>query len=114
MAKSKGMPLGTFLKLYSSEKQCEDRLAALRWKDGYVCPKCGSQKGRFIMNIKSIEMSQHDKEKIFGVIALARFAVHPRTHSAIGMHKTIPRKLALPPNPKCGYPFSSAEESPRL
>lgn len=41
MAKSKGMPLGTFLKLYSNEKQCEDRLVTLRWKDGYVCPKCG-------------------------------------------------------------------------
>ena len=26
-----------------------------------------AQKGNFTMNIKSIEMSQHDKEKIFGV-----------------------------------------------
>lgn len=50
MAKSKGMPLGTFLRLYSSEKQCEDRLVALRWKDGYVCAKCGCHHANRLSN----------------------------------------------------------------
>lgn len=49
MAKSKGMPLGTF-QLYSSEKQCEDHLVALRWKDGYVCPKCGCHHANRLSN----------------------------------------------------------------
>ena len=41
MAKRKRYPLGTFLKQFSTEAQCQDYLASMRWKDGYVCPKCG-------------------------------------------------------------------------
>lgn len=43
MAKRKRYPLGTFLKQFSTEAQCQEYLAALRWEDGYVCPKCGCQ-----------------------------------------------------------------------
>ena len=41
MAKNKRFPLGTFMKLFSTEAQCREYLASLRWKSGYVCPKCG-------------------------------------------------------------------------
>ena len=41
MAKGKRYPLGTFLKRFSTEEQCREYLAALWWKEGYVCPKCG-------------------------------------------------------------------------
>ena len=41
MAKVKRFPLGTFMKQYSTEAQCREYLAGLRWKSGYVCPKCG-------------------------------------------------------------------------
>ena len=41
MAKRKRYPLGTFLKRFSTEEQCQKYLATLRWKEGYVCPKCG-------------------------------------------------------------------------
>ena len=41
MAKLKRYPLGTFMKQYSTEAQCQEYLANLRWKSGYVCPKCG-------------------------------------------------------------------------
>ena len=41
MAKRKRYPLGTFLKQFSSEAQCQEYIASLRWKAGYVCPKCG-------------------------------------------------------------------------
>ena len=40
MAKIKRFPLGKFLKQYSTEKQCREYLASLRWKSGYICPKC--------------------------------------------------------------------------
>lgn len=45
MAKVKGLPLGTFLKRFSTEAACQEYLADQRWKDGYVCPKCGSRQG---------------------------------------------------------------------
>ena len=41
MAKRKRYPLGAFLKQFSTEAQCREYLASLRWKEGYVCPKCG-------------------------------------------------------------------------
>ena len=37
----KRYPLGTLLKQFSTEAQCREYLASLRWKEGYVCPKCG-------------------------------------------------------------------------
>ena len=50
MAKKKGMPLGTFMKLFSTKAQCEEYLAALRWGAGYVCPKCCSHHGYRLSN----------------------------------------------------------------
>ena len=41
MAKIKRFPLGEFMKRYSTEKQCREYLASLRWESGYICPKCG-------------------------------------------------------------------------
>ena len=41
MAKIRRFPLGTFMKRFSTEAQCQEYLAGLRWKTGYVCPKCG-------------------------------------------------------------------------
>ena len=43
MAKIKRFPLGTFMKQYSTEAQCREYLASLRWESGYVCPRCGSR-----------------------------------------------------------------------
>ena len=45
MAKVKGLPLGAFLKRFSTEKACQAYLSDQRWKGGYVCPKCGSRQG---------------------------------------------------------------------
>ncbi len=50
MAKIKGLPLGTFLKRFSTEAECQEYLAAQRWKGGYVCPKCGSWHGCRLKN----------------------------------------------------------------
>lgn len=44
MAKKK-VPLGTFLKQFSTETQCREYLESVRWPEGYVCPKCGCQHG---------------------------------------------------------------------
>lgn len=45
MAKVRGLPLGTFLKQFSNEAQCQEYLASQRWRSGYVCPKCGCRHG---------------------------------------------------------------------
>lgn len=50
MAKKKGLPLGTFLKRFSNEAQCQEHLASLRWQTGYICPKCGCRHGYRLSN----------------------------------------------------------------
>ena len=50
MAKKKGLPLGTFLKRFFSEAQCQEHLASLRWQSGYVCPQCGCRHGYRLSN----------------------------------------------------------------
>ena len=50
MARVKGMPLGEFLKKFSSERQCREYLALLRWQSGYICPKCGCRHGYRLSN----------------------------------------------------------------
>mgnify|MGYP000102389226 CR=1 FL=1 len=50
MAKKKGLPLGTFLKWFSSEVQCQEHLALLRWQTGYICPKYGCRHGYRLSN----------------------------------------------------------------
>lgn len=36
----KGLSLDEFLKKYGDERQCEDALVAMRWPQGYECPRC--------------------------------------------------------------------------
>ena len=50
MAKKKGLPLGTFLKRFSSEAQCQEYLASQRRQTGYVCPQCGCRHGYRLSN----------------------------------------------------------------
>jgi len=50
MARRKGMPLGEFLKRFSTETKCREYLASLRWQLGYVCPKCGGHHGYWLSN----------------------------------------------------------------
>ena len=35
-----GLSLPDFLKAYGTELQCEQALAAVRWPDGFRCPRC--------------------------------------------------------------------------
>ena len=50
MAKRKRYPLGVFLKQFSTEAQCREYLADMRWKEGYVCPKCGCRHAYLLSN----------------------------------------------------------------
>lgn len=36
----KGLSMENFLRLYGTEKQCEDAVVRIRWPQGFVCPKC--------------------------------------------------------------------------
>jgi hypothetical protein len=40
----KGLSLCEFLARYGSEEQCHAALVALRWPDGFICPKCGGRR----------------------------------------------------------------------
>ncbi len=50
MAKRRSLPLGEFLKRFSTEEACQKYLAALRWRSGYICPKCGCRHGYRLFN----------------------------------------------------------------
>ncbi len=39
-----GLSLGAFLAAYGTEEQCHAALVALRWPDGFVCPRCGGRR----------------------------------------------------------------------
>jgi transposase-like protein len=40
----RGLSLGAFLAAYGTEEQCHAALVALRWPDGFVCPRCGGRR----------------------------------------------------------------------
>ena len=39
-----GLSLAEFHRRYGTEEQCHAALVAMRWPDGFVCPKCGGTK----------------------------------------------------------------------
>ena len=41
MTKKRKMSLPEFIKRFGTEKQCREHLFALRWPNGFICPKCG-------------------------------------------------------------------------
>ena len=50
MSRKQRMPLGEFLNRFRTEERCRDYLAAQRWPDGFVCPKCGHKHGCRLSN----------------------------------------------------------------
>ena len=50
MSKKQRMPLNEFLKQFGTEAECRNYLAAQRWPDGFVCPKCGHKHGCRLSN----------------------------------------------------------------
>lgn len=48
--KRKRYPLGKFLQQFSTEAQCVEYLADLRWRTGFICPKCGGRHGYRLSN----------------------------------------------------------------
>ena len=47
-----------FEKMYATEEQCLEALIQARWPEGFVCPKCGNKKGRWLPNNRRIQCSQ--------------------------------------------------------
>ena len=52
MSKKQRIPLGEFLSRFGTEEDCRTYLAAKRWPDGFVCPKCGHRHGCLLSNGK--------------------------------------------------------------
>ena len=50
MSRKQEMPLSEFLNRFGTEESCRDYLAAQRWPDGFVCPKCGHKHGCRLFN----------------------------------------------------------------
>jgi len=43
----KGMSFAAVQKLYGTEEQCHETLVAMRWLDGFICPRCGGRRYSF-------------------------------------------------------------------
>ena len=43
----KGLSFAEFMQRYGTEEQCHAALVAMRWPDGFRCPKCGGAKHSF-------------------------------------------------------------------
>ena len=43
----KGLSMTGFVRRYGTEGQCHDALVAMRWPDGFVCPKCAGRRYSF-------------------------------------------------------------------
>lgn len=50
MSRKQKMPLREFLNRFGTEESCRDYLAAQRWPDGFICPKCGHKHGCHLSN----------------------------------------------------------------
>ena len=50
MAMKQKMPLSEFVNRFGTEESCQNYLAAQRWSDGFVCPKCGYRHGCRLAN----------------------------------------------------------------
>lgn len=52
MTKKRKMSLPEFIKRFGTEKQCREHLFALRWPNGFICPKCGGHHAYELTNGK--------------------------------------------------------------
>lgn len=52
MSRKQKMPLSEFLSRFGTEESCRAYLAAKRWPDGFVCPKCRHKHGCLLSNGK--------------------------------------------------------------
>ena len=43
----KGLSMAEFNRRYGTEQHCHDALVAMRWPDGFVCPKCAGRRYSF-------------------------------------------------------------------
>ena len=50
MSRKQRMPLSEFLRRFGTNESCRDYLAAQRWPQGFVCPKCGHKHGCRLSN----------------------------------------------------------------
>ncbi|MCK5711541.1 MAG: transposase, partial [Hyphomicrobiaceae bacterium] len=53
----KGLAMSEFMARYGTEDQCHDALVAMRWPDGFVCPKCTGSRYSFCAPKKLFQCS---------------------------------------------------------
>ena len=53
----KGLGMTEFMACYGTEDQCHDALVAMRWPDGFVCPKCTCRRYSFCTPKKLFQCS---------------------------------------------------------
>ena len=59
-----GLGMSEFQRLYGTEEQCHAALVAMRWPDGFVCPKCAKKKYSFCSPKRLFQCSSCVKKRI--------------------------------------------------
>ena len=82
----KGMSLPEFCRRYGSEEQCHAALVAMRWPDGFVCPKCGGAKHSYTAARRIFQCSACRKQTSARAGTIFHKSSTPLTKWFLAMH----------------------------
>jgi ribosomal protein L37AE/L43A len=82
----KGLGLVEFNRRYGSEEQCHAALVAMRWPDGFVCPKCGGSKHSYSRARRIFQCSACRKQTSAKAGTIFHKSTTPLTKWFLAMH----------------------------
>ena len=82
----KGMSLVEFNRRYGTEEQCHAGLIAMRWPDGFVCPRCSSKKHSYTAIRRIFQCSACRKQTSAKAGTIFHKSTTPLTKWFLAMH----------------------------
>lgn len=82
----KGLSLAEFYRRYGTEEQCHAALIAMRWPDGFVCPKCGGTKHSYTAIRRIFQCSACRAQTSARAGTIFHKSTTPLTKWFLGMH----------------------------
>ena len=82
----KGLGMAEFMALYGTEELCHDALVAMRWPDGFVCPKCAKRRYSFCAPKKLFQCSSCHRQTSVRAGTVFHKSRTPLTKWFLAMH----------------------------
>jgi len=82
----KGLAMSEFMARYGTEDQCHDALVAMRWPDGFVCPKCTGSRYSFCAPKKLFQCSSCHRQTSVRAGTVFHKSRTPLTKWFLAMH----------------------------